>query len=206
MAELPITAPGYEAPTEAEEREDVTGVLSNRCLLNKETFTEAVKVAMGAPVLRFIRYLELFLMAVCVGLMLWALVGKQGAQMLIWPGFALAMLLYFYWQQFVNYPKKAVKNRMVRLALDEGAEELENLLYFKEENIANRRGEAETLLHMPYRKVKRLTESRRLIVITTKSRHLVPLDRQGFENGDEADFWRLIRRKAPKAKRYRLKN
>ena len=56
MAELPITAPGYEAPTEAEEREDITGVLSNRCLLNRETFTEAVKVAMGAPVLRFIRY------------------------------------------------------------------------------------------------------------------------------------------------------
>lgn len=203
MAELPITAPGYETPTEAEEREDVTGVLSNRCLLNKETFTEAVNVAMHTPILRFVRYFELLLMALCVGLLLWALIGRLGAQMLIWPGFALAMLLYFYWQQFINYPKKAVKNRMVRLALDEGAEELENILYFKDENIANRRGEAETLLHMPYRKVKRLTESDRLIVITTRSRHLVPLDRQGFANGDEADFWRLITQKAPKAKRNR---
>lgn len=205
MPDLPPIAPGYETEYELPEVEDVSGVLSNRCTLNKATFTEAVRVAMRAPVLRFVRYFELFLMAVCVGLLLWAVIGKLGGRMMIWPGFALAMLLYFYWQQFINYPKKAVKNRMLRLAIDDGVEELENILYFKDENIANRRGEAETLLHMPYGKVKRLTESERLIVITTKSRHLVPLDRNGFENGTEADFWTRITYKAAKAKRYRVK-
>lgn len=204
MSDLPMIAPGYDAE-DWEPEEDVRYVLTNRCMLNRATYTEAVHTAMGTPLLRIIRYFELFLMAVILGLLLWVIIGKLGARPIIWLGFALAMLLYFYWQQFIKYPKKAVRNRMINLALNDGVDEVENYLYFKQENIANRRGDAERLLHMPYKKVKRLTESDRLIVITTKSRHAVPLDRQGFQNGTEEDFWRLIAEKAPKAKCYRKK-
>ena len=202
MSELPIVAPGYE---EEPEVEDVTGLLANRCVVDRETLTEAMDAAMHTPFFRVLRVAEPILMLASLGLLLWSVFDHLGAAPIIRWSFVLAMLLYFYWQQFIRYPKKAVENQLVRQAVDEGTLAPETWLYFKEENIARRRGEAEELLHMPYGNIKRLLETDRLLVIATRRRRLIPLDKAGFENGTAADFLRLIAEKCPKIKQYRKK-
>ena len=197
MAELPPIAPGYEP--EDPPVEDVSGCLSNRCVLDKSTLNEALRTAMDTPFFRVLRILEPCLMAVTLGLLIWAAVKGLGATPILFYSLLLTALVYFYLQQFVLYPRRAVKNQILRQALNDGATAPENLLYFKAENIANRRGDAQELLHMPYEKIKRVTESRRLIVLTTRSKNLIPLDKSGFACGTAEDLWQLLAEKCPKA-------
>lgn len=55
-------------------------------------------------------------------------------------------------------------------------------------------------LSVGYDKLKRVFRTKRLIVLMTKQRQLFLLDRQGFVNGTEADFWKLIAEKRPDLK------
>ena len=197
MSDLPMIAPGYE--TEGPQYEDVSGCLTNRCVIDKQTLTEAMHAALNTPFFRRLRIAELCLMVLSLGLLIWSIVGGLGLMPAIWSGFALLMLAYFFWQQFLRYPKNAVRNQLTRQARDDGSAALENWLYFQEENIANRRGEAEELLHMPYTKIRLLLETRRLYVLKTKSKNLIPLDKSGFTNGTGDDFRKLLARKCPRA-------
>lgn len=200
MSDLPVVAPGYE-PEDAPERENLEGVLCNRCILDEKTLREAMDAAMRTnPALRVGRILEPVLAALALGLLILAAVTRAGLTAILLNAFLLLMLTYFYLQQFVFYPRKAVRNQLRRQISDDGAAELENRLFFREENVANLRGEAEVPLHMPYGKIKRVFADGRLIVISTASKNTIPLDREGFSNGTEEDFWRLIRRLAPQAK------
>lgn len=199
MSDLPIVAPGYAPEPELPETEALSGVLCNVCILNKAVLTETIGVAMNRPFFRVLRILEPLLMLFSLGLGIWAF--REGRmELVIRCGFLLAMLVFFYLQQLVIYPRKAVKNQLRRQAMDDGAAELENRLWFTEENVANRRGESDELRHMDYQKIKRVSETERLIVISTRSRSLIPLDKSGFENGGPEELYRLLRRKAPQAR------
>jgi len=204
MSDLPPVAPGYETEY-GTEVEDVSGCLSNCCVLDRQTLTEAMALALKTPFFRFLRILEPCLAAVSLGLLIWALVKGLGTTPVLFYSLLLAAPVYFWLQQFVLYPRRAVKNQLLRQYADFGSEVPENRLYFKAENIANRRGEAEELLHMPYTKLRKVIEGSRLIVLVTKSRNAIPLDRAGFENGDAEDLLRLLAEKAPAAKRYDLR-
>ncbi len=200
MSDLPIVAPGYE-PEEAPERENLEGVLCNRCVLDEKTLREAMDAAMRTnPALRVGRILEPILAVLALGLLILAAVTRAGLTAILLNAFLLLMLTYFYLQQFVIYPRRAVKNQLLRQARDDGTLTLENRLFFREENVANLRGEADEPLHMPWSKIKSAAASGRLIVLTTKSKNVIPLDRKGFSEGTEEDFWRLLRRHAPQAK------
>ena len=56
-----------------------------------------------------------------------------------------------------------------------------------------------------YAVVKRLVPYKHLILLHTQARQFLMLDRTRFENGTEADFWRLMNEKCPDAvpKKYR---
>lgn len=205
MPDLPIVAPGYGEEA-CPAVEDLHGVLCNRTLVNKKKLIASLDVAMRTPFFRFLRILEPILVLIAAGLLLWAFITKQNAGVIIRGVFLLAMVLFFYFQQFYYYPKKAVKAQLLRYARDEGSLYVEDLLYFREENVARRRGEEGELLHMPYEKIRKVVESRDLFVIRTKSKNLIPLDKDGFENGDAEDFRRILAEKAPKAKFCRIKD
>lgn len=200
MPELPIVAPGYEEENEAAEAEALSGCLTNLCVLDREVLTEAMRGAMDRPFFRVLRIVELAVIAAAIGLLIWTLAAKQDLSTVLQAVFLLAAAAFFYVQQFVRYPKKAVKNQLTRQALDDGSAALENRLYFTAENVANRRGEGEQLLHMPYENIKRVSETRRLILLTTRRNRVIPLDKRGFSNGGPAELYRLLAEKAPNAK------
>lgn len=194
MDELPIVAPGYE-----ETSEELSGCLMNTCVIDKGVLTEALRAAMNRPFFRGLRIAEPCLMVLSLGLMIFGLAEGQ-TRLGLWGGFLLVMIGFFYVQQFILYPKKAVKNQLLRQAMDDGQAELVNRIYFTERNVANLRGESDQALHMDYDKIKRLSETRRLLILTTRSNRLIPLDKRGFENGGAEDLRRLLARKAPRMK------
>lgn len=205
MSDLPIVAPGYEEPEEKSELEALDGCLMNTCVIDKAVLTETMKAGMRRPFFRFLFWTELLVMAAALGLVIWAVVTKQETVILLQAAFLLVMAGFFFVQQFLLYPKRAVKNQLLRQAMDDGTTELTNRLWFTEENVANRRGDGEEIRHMEYKKLKRISETRRLILLTTRRNRLIPLDKKGFENGTAEDLYRLLDQKCPKLKK-RKKN
>jgi hypothetical protein len=88
-----------------------------------------------------------------------------------------------------------VKNQLLRQALDEGSTALVNRLYFTPDRVANRRGDSDQVLHMDYEKIKRVTQTPNLFVLTTRRNRLIPLDKAGFRNGGPEDFLALMAEK-----------
>lgn len=198
MSELPIVAPGYEEAYA--EPEDLSACLTNRCVIDRSVLTEAMQAAMNRPFFRVLRIIDLAVIAAALGLLVWSLAAKQSVITVLEALFLLGAALFFYVQQFVRYPKQAVKTQITRQALEDGTDALENRLYFTEENVANRRGEGDLILHMPYENITRVSETRRLILLTTRRRRLIPLDKHGFANGGPEELYRLLAVKAPNAK------
>lgn len=189
MADLPVVAPGYEDESPDETPE---GCLMNLCVLDRGVLTEAMEASMKRPFFRVLGGIELAVLLAAAGLLIWAVAARQSVLTVLEAIFLLAMAGFFYLQQFVLYPRRAVKNQLLRQALEDGAEALENRLWFTPENVANRRGEGDQLLHMPYENIKAVTETERLIVLTTRRNRLIPLDKAGFTNGTAEDLYRLL--------------
>lgn len=194
MPDLPIVAPGYE-DEDFSETQALEACLMNICVLGRATLTEAMEASMKRPFFRVLRGLELAVLLAAAGLLIWSIAAKQSTLTVLEAVFLLAMAGFFYLQQFVLYPRRAVKNQLTRQALEDGAEALENRLWFTPENVANRRGEGDQLLHMPYENIKRVTETEHLIVLTTRRNRLIPLDKAGFANGSAEDLYRLLESK-----------
>ena len=200
MSDLPIVAPGYEEPEAGPELDALAGCLMNTCVIDRSVLTETMKAAMRRPFFRFLRWVELIVLAAALGLLIWTLAAKQDLSTVLQAVFLLAAAAFFYLQQFVFYPRRAVKNQLLRQAMDDGTTELTNRIWFTQENVANLRGDGDELRHMDYKKIKRISETRNLILLTTRRNRLISLDKKGFENGTAEDLYRLLAEKAPKAK------
>lgn len=198
MTDLPIVAPGY-GDCEPE-YEDLRGCLSNSCVIDRSVLTEAVDSVLRRPFFRVLRVLEPALIALCLGMLIWTLATKKGTGPAVLLGFVLLFVAVLYVWQFWIYPRRTVKQLLINQALSEGSTALPNRLYFTDANVANRRGSSRRVLHMGYDRIKRISETPRLIVLTTRRRHLIPLDKAGFENGTPEDLWKLMAHKAPNAK------
>lgn len=201
MSDLPVVAPGYEGPEVESELEVLSGCLMNVCVIDKAVLSETMKAAMRRPFFRFLFWMELIVMAAALGLLVWAVSTKQGTAAILQAAFLLVMAGFFFVQQFLLYPKRAVKNQLLRQAMDDGTTELTNRLWFTEENVANLRGEGGELRHMDYKKIKRVSETKNLILLTTRRNRLISLDKKGFENGTAEDLYRLLEAKCPKLKK-----
>lgn len=198
MYQLPIVAPGYgeEPPRE----EGLSRCLSNTCVIDKAVLTEALRGGSGPP---------LFPDPADRGAPAHRPVpgsadldpgrppghGARGAAGLR-AGIRLPALL----APVHPLPQKIRPRPAGEAGVEDGTLELENRLYFTQENVANRRGKRRDTLHMGYDKIKRVFETPRLIVLTTRRNRLIPLDKAGFANGGPEELYRLLTRKCPKLK------
>jgi len=178
-------------------------VLSHRCVLSEQTLRRAMDLALKAAFFRVLRVLEPLLAAVSLALLIWALAKGLGTAPVLFYSLLLAASVFFYVQQFIRYPRRAVKNQLLRQAADWGTPEPEARLWFGPESVARCVGDADEPQHMPYEKIRSVREDGELIVLLTRSRNVIPLPKDGFENGTAEDLWRLLARRAPQARLYR---
>ena len=199
MPDLPMIAPGY-GEEDVSDYEDLSSCLSNTCVIDRSVLTESLRAALDHPFFRVLRILEPALMVLCLGMLIWTIATHKGTGPAVLIGLVLAAVAAIYWAQFIRYPKKSIHDQILRQVLEDGTDALTNRLWFTEANVANRRGNRRDVLHMSYDRIKRVYETRRLIVLTTRRNRLIPLDKAGFENGSAEDLYRLLAVKAPNAK------
>lgn len=79
------------------------------------------------------------------------------------------------------------------------ADSLERILEFYSGELAGRRDGADSATHTRYEHIRSVKLRPGLILLWTKGRQFYMLDPERFEKGTEADFWRLMNEKCPRA-------
>ncbi len=88
---------------------------------------------------------------------------------------------------------------MKRLQENRQVKEYDCAVEFGPEELSLRVSYSDDLLRLPYKSLRRVLETKDLLILTTKARLSYPLDPVRFVNGSQEDFWRLMKEKCPKA-------
>ena len=115
----------------------------------------------------------------------------------------MVLLLYvlagFEIWQALNSVNKAVRRTMKRIEETQHVREYDVTLRFEEKEIAVENSFNADSGRLLYSHIKKLKRCEDLIIIRTLARRAFTLDPTRFENGTEADFWRLMCEKCPDA-------
>ena len=94
---------------------------------------------------------------------------------------------------------RAVNKTLRRMEETKNVREYDVILRFEETEIVTESSISGEPQHLPYSNFKKLTRGRDLIQIKTRATLVYTLDPARFENGTEADFWKLMMEKCPLA-------
>ncbi len=111
----------------------------------------------------------------------------------------------FYLVRALRAPEKGVRRRLQQLEETHHVSSFETINRLTAAEFLGEASISADLNRISYADVKRLVPCQRLILVYTQAKQFLILDRTRFENGTEADFWKLMSEKCPKAvpKKYR---
>ena len=174
--------------------------LMNQCETDGETLEEAQRAYMERPAGRAIDICFLFFLVIAVAALILEHVfefrSRITAQSVFLMVYSTAMLV---WRQ-VFFPKRWAKTSLRRRQELYGVAQLTEKKYFLDNELMVRTEQIEEELHLSYAVFHRVIETKNLIVLFTKQRLMITLDKNGFQNGTAEDFWKLIAEKCPEAK------
>ena len=168
-----------------------SSVLSNRCVMDEATLRRTYRRIFRRNLLLF--YLGAGLMAV-FGLLLIALTGSLSP----FPGFLLlAAALYLFLG--LRQPGKQARRQIARYEESGSGPDPEVTVWFGEEALSARRAGMEEQTQISYDSMNAILPDKDRIILWTEAKQFVVLDTSRFENGTEADFWRLMKEKCSHA-------
>ena len=102
-------------------------------------------------------------------------------------------------------PARFTKLQLRRMEETLQADRVDTTVEFHPEEIVNKREGSDNTTQLRYTAIKTVAAFSGLILLWTQGKQFVLLDPARFENGTEADFWRLMNEKCPNAvpKKYR---
>lgn len=102
-------------------------------------------------------------------------------------------------------PARFTKLQLRRMEEIFQADHADTTVEFHAEEIVNRRDGSDNSTRLRYTAIKTVAELPGLIILWTQGKQFILLDPTRFENGTEADFWKLMNEKCPQAvpKKYR---
>lgn len=111
---------------------------------------------------------------------------------------------YYLWRAFTSVDRY-VKRTVQSLEESRQVSGYQCVFRFTDTELQIEASISSDLLHFPYSSVKRLVPYQNLILVYSLTKKYFMLERDRFENGTEADFWRIMREKCPQAvpKKYR---
>lgn len=175
---------------------DENTCLTNRCEINCKTLEEALRAFLKSPVY----CVSDVLMGCLMIAMLVVVIRTDTSPMVIIPFVVCVAMILF---RYLFLPKYSARIQMKPKAELVGTDSFPVENSFLDSEILIRvvnDGHVNEELHVSYDKLLRVVETKNLIVLITKKRQTFSLDKNGFRNGTEEDFWRLIAEKCPEAK------
>ena len=173
-------------------------VLINRYRFDEDTLRRSYKQLMRTTVLVQLGFaLLLLIFAVYYTVRYFELFSQSTALLL------MVLLLYVLagleaWRALRSVGR-AVNKTLRRMEETKNVREYDVTLRFEETEIVTESSISGEPQHLPYSNFKKLTRGRDLIQIKTRATLVYTLDPARFENGTEADFWKLMMEKCPLA-------
>lgn len=186
-----------------DETAQATPALTNECEFNRENLETSLRAYMKTPM--NIVADVLYVAIIVTQILSMAIPRAMGIPITIRPLSILVIVIGVFmlcWRHLFlpKYSAKVqIKRREELLGVDRFPMELE----LRDDALVSRVPQFNEERSLPYDKLRRIQETEKLIVLITKQRQLMTLDKAGFRNGTEEDFWRLISEKCPDAKRKR---
>lgn len=111
----------------------------------------------------------------------------------------LPLLILFDGVLTLTAPARNAQIVMKRLQESRQVKEYESTLVFSPEELLASFDFSQDQLRLPYKEIRRVLVTKNLLLLKTKAKQFYLLDPARFENGAEADFWKLMSEKCPKA-------
>ena len=170
---------------------DKSSVLTNRCVMDERTLRKTY-----ARIFRRTLYMFYFGAVLIASFSLLLMVLQGGPTPL--PFFLLlGGILYLFIG--IRMPIKQARRQIQRYEASGSGTSPEVAVWFDQEELTGCRAGMEELVHIPYESMKSVLPTRERIILWTREKQFVVLDPARFENGTEADFWRLMQEKCPEA-------
>ena len=96
-------------------------------------------------------------------------------------------------------PARFTKLQLRRMEESFQTDQLDTTVEFHPEEIVNKREGSDNTTQLRYAAIKTVAVLSGLILLWTQGKQFVLLDPTRFENGTEADFWKLMNEKCPNA-------
>ena len=179
-----------------------SGCLQNRVLYTEDMLTEAMRTYLSSGFALVSQILLWVFCLVLAGFTVWLYANGMRYKTLFWEVCLLTLgAAAITLQRYVLLPRHSARMQMRRRQEVFGAEPLEPLTIFTDAEILGKTGAVgDDVMHLQYSSLKRVRMSKGLILLITPARQFVILDRARFENGTEADLWKLLAKKCPKLK------
>lgn len=159
-------------------------VLTNRCVMDEATLRKTYARIYRRNLMLF--YLGAGLMA-AFSLLMIVLTGELSP----FPGFLLiAAALYLFLG--LRQPGKQAKRQIARYENSGSGSSPEVTVWFGPEALTGRREGLEETVEIPYAGMQSIMPLKDRIILWTEEKQFIVLDTARFENGTEADFWRLM--------------
>ena len=180
--------------------------LVNECEYSQERLADAYRATRKTP--RFIFWIVILLVCAAFFAAEAVKVVRNRAYMPLWL-VILCPLLALVYVGFICYhvffaPKVAAKRSERRSRELSGGEPPRQLASFSEHEVTFHTEKPLTELSLGYDVFKTVIERKSQIILCTKQKRMILLDKNGFQNGTVEDFWKLIAEKCPEAKLKRL--
>jgi hypothetical protein len=169
--------------------------LTNSCEYDEARLTEAFKAQFQETQ----RKKNLFFAIAAAGMLIFSLcglliTGEKRYQVALLLSVPLVVLLGY---TILALPGKAAKTQAARIRQASGS--LQFRFLFREEDVVLVTSDGKENTPLRYGNITRLIQTEKLIVVFAGEKQALVLDRSRFENGTEADFWKLMGEKCPAA-------
>ena len=182
--------------------EEFSGCLKNRYRYEEDSLAEAMRAYSLSGFSLVLHGALLLFYLLLIGYLIWLYALGVRSSTLFWEfclmTLAIAAMLL---SRFVIAPRQSARLQLRRQQELFGQGTMEPLTIFTEaEILGENKPLSNDLGHLQYSSLKRVRVTKRLILLITATRQFLILDRARFENGTEADLWKLLHEKRPDLK------
>ncbi len=179
--------------------------LTNESVFNRKALAEGLRAYRTGPRWIALVVIQVLLLLAAAGLLIYSIVIGQSLGPIILNCVLVVFVLGLTFYALVLSPSMSARAQIRRQEESYGLKEFKTTAVFANSAVSTYREKVSDPIRMEYQNLKQIIESKNLILLVTRRRQLFLLDRGGFQNGTEEDFWRLIAEKCPQAKLIRKK-